>query len=205
MAKLYFRYGAMNAGKSTLLLQTAYNYEEKFRNITLIKAQIDTKGDKKIISRIGLSRKVDILLNTDESLFSNKYIRKIKNSACILVDESQFLSNNQIFELFVISKKLDIPVICYGIRTNFQSESFTGSKRLMELADEIEEIPTICNCGKKARFNARIINGKYVSSGDTIAIDDNENIKYESFCGKCYIDKVLIGNADISNEILQNI
>ena len=190
MAKLYFRYGAMNTGKSTILLQTAYNYQEKNLKCILIKPKIDTKGEDTIISRIEICQKVDILINHDESLLTNKYLDKIKKSNCVLVDESQFLSENQINELWYISKLLDIPVICYGIRTDFKSELFEGSKRLMELADEIEEIPTICKCGNKARFNARITNNEYVSSGDPIGIDNNKNIRYESLCGKCYIEKV---------------
>ncbi len=190
MAKLYFRYGAMNTGKSTILLQTAYNYQEKNLKCILIKPKIDTKGEDTIISRIEICQKVDILINHDESLLTNKYLDKIKKSNCVLVDESQFLSENQINELWYINKLLDIPVICYGIRTDFKSELFEGSKRLMELADEIEEIPTICKCGNKARFNARITNNEYVSSGDPIGIDNNKNIRYESLCGKCYIEKV---------------
>ena len=174
MAKLYFRYGAMNTGKSTILLQTAYNYQEKNLKCILIKPKIDTKGEDTIISRIEICQKVDILINHDESLLTNKYLDKIKKSNCVLVDESQFLSENQINELWYINKLLDIPVICYGIRTDFKSELFEGSKRLMELADEIEEIT----------------NNEYVSSGDPIGIDNNKNIRYESLCGKCYIEKV---------------
>ena len=108
-----------------------------------------------------------------------------------MVDESQFLSEKQVEELWLITKKCDIPVICYGIKTNFQSKLFEGSKRLLELSDELEELATICSCGQKARFNARIINGKYVTVGDNIEIDNNEKIKYESLCGICYIKKVI--------------
>ena len=148
MSKLYFRYGAMNAGKSAALLQTAYNYKEKNKKVILIKPRLDTKGGNKITYRIGISSDVDILLGFGESL------------------------NN-------------------GIKTNFQSKLFEGSKRLLELSDELEELATICSCGQKARFNARIINGKYVTVGDNIEIDNNEKIKYESLCGICYIKKVI--------------
>ena len=191
MSKLYFRYGAMNAGKSAALLQTAYNYKEKNKKVILIKPKLDTKGGNKITSRIGISSDVDILLGFGESLNKPKYKKIIKNSDCILVDESQFLSEKQVEELWLITKKCDIPVICYGIKTNFQSKLFEGSKRLLELSDELEELATICSCGQKARFNARIINGKYVTVGDNIEIDNNEKIKYESLCGNCYIKKVI--------------
>lgn len=191
MSKLYFRYGAMNAGKSTVLLQVKHNYKEKDRKCIIIKPKVDTKGNDTIVSRIGISSKVDLLLGDSESLFSDKNSLIIKNVDCILVDEAQFLTEKQIDELWFITKKFNIPVICYGIRTNFKSHLFTGSKRLMEVADEIEEIVTICSCGKKAKFNARIVNGEYISDGESIAIDDNDSIKYESLCGKCYIENVL--------------
>ena len=191
MAKLYFRYGAMNAGKSAILLQVAHNYKEKNMKGLIIKPKIDTKGDNKIVSRIGLFSPVDILLDIDESLFSIPNQQIIRNSNCIIVDEAEFLSSEQIDELWIITKQLDIPVICYGLRTDSRTNLFTGSKRLMEVADEIEELATICSCGKKARFNARIIDGEYTTEGDTIAIDDNDSVKYESLCGKCYLQKVL--------------
>lgn len=191
MAKLYFRYGAMNAGKSTALLQVAHNYQEKAMNIVLIKPKIDTKGGDKIISRIGISAKVNILIDFSDTLFRKENLELIKKAKCILVDESQFLKEQQIEELWYITKKLDIPVICFGIRTDFLGKLFEGSKRLMELADEMEELPTICVCGDKARFNARKLNNNYVTSGSSIEIDDNSSIQYESLCGKCYITKVL--------------
>lgn len=191
MAKLYYRYGAMNAGKSTSLLQVAHNYKEKGMNVVLIKSNIDTKGDDKVVSRIGIEAKVDILLDTNDTLFRKENLELIKNANCVLVDESQFLKNDQIDELWYITKKMNIPVICFGIRTDFKSELFEGSKRLMEIADEMEELPTICACGEKARFNARIIDGSYTVYGSQVEIDNNCKIQYESLCGKCYIDKVL--------------
>lgn len=191
MAKLYFRYGVMKAGKSAILLQVAHNYKENNMKGLIIKPKIDTKGENKIVSRIGLSSTVDILLDIDESLFNIKNQQIIRNSNCIIVDEAEFLSSQQIDELWIITKQLDIPVICYGLRTDLRSHLFTGSKRLMEVADEIEELATICSCGQKARFNARIIDGEYTTEGDTIAIDDNDSIKYEPLCGKCFLQKVL--------------
>ena len=188
MAKFHFRYGAMNAGKSTILLQTAYNYEEKGKKIVLLKSSIDTKGDEKIVSRIGLERKVDYLIGDNDSIISILE-DNIISIDCILIDEAQFLKRNQVDELFYISKIMDIPVIAFGLRTDFKSNGFEGSIRLLELADALEEMPTICRCGKKARFNARKVDGKFTFDGDSIVIDDNNEVIYESLCGTCYIEE----------------
>lgn len=190
MAKLYFRYGAMNSGKSSMLMQVAHNYNENNKKVVIIKSSIDTKGNDYLESRIGLKRKVDILLDKDKSLkeYFNLWIRD--NISCILVDEAQFLSTLQVDDLWYVTKFLDISVICYGIRTNFKSELFEGSKRLMEVSDELEELVTICKCGKKAKFNARFINGKFDYNGNEIMIDgQNNNVKYIPMCGKCYMQK----------------
>lgn len=187
MSKLYFRYGAMNCGKTTALLQVAYNYEEKGKNIIILKSIIDKKGDKNIVSRLGIERKVDYLILPDDSILKKV---KLKNIDCILVDEVQFMSKDQIKELWIIAKIHNIPVICYGLKSNFKAELFEGSKHIIALADELEELYTICSCGKKARFNARIINGKYVTEGDVVAIDGID-ATYEPLCGKCYIEKIL--------------
>lgn len=189
MAKLYFRYGAMNSGKSSALMQVAHNYEERDQLVLVIKSSIDTKGDDMLVSRIGLSRQVDILLFPTDKLKEKKL--NLTNIACLLVDEAQFLTTDQVTELWTISKLNDIPVICYGLRSDFQTNSFPGSKRLMELADEIEELITICRCGKRAKFNGRKINGQFVNHGDQVAIDEKNNVTYESLCGKCYLRKVL--------------
>ena len=188
MAKFHFRYGAMNAGKSTILLQTAYNYEEKGKKVVVLKPSVDTKGDEKIVSRIGLERKVDYLIGDNDSIIS-KLGDNISSFSCILVDEAQFLKRKQVDELFYISKMMDIPVIAFGLRTDFKSNGFEGSIRLLEFADALEEMPTICRCGKKARFNARKVDGKFTFDGDSIVIDDNSNVKYESLCGTCYIEE----------------
>ena len=187
MSKLYFRYGAMNCGKTTALLQVAYNYEEKGKNIIILKSSIDKKGDKNIVSRLGIERKVDYLILPDDSILKKV---KLKNIDCILVDEVHFMSKDQIKELWIIAKIHNIPVICYGLKSNFKAELFEGSKHIIALADELEELYTICSCGKKARFNARIINGKYVMEGDVVAIDGID-ATYEPLCGKCYIEKIL--------------
>lgn len=187
MAKLYFRYGAMTCGKTTGLLQVAHNYEKQGMNIVVIKSSVDKKGDKDIVSRIGIKREVDVLLTPGEKI---KNTVDITNLNCILVDEVQFLTPIQIKELWIISKMCDIPVICYGLKTNFKGELFPGSKALIEVADELEEMSTICKCGNKARFNSRIENGEYVLEGAEVAIDGID-AKYEPLCGKCYIEKVL--------------
>lgn len=188
MVKFHFRYGAMNAGKSTILLQTAYNYEEKGKKVVILKPSVDTKGDEKIVSRIGLERKVDYLIGDNDSIIS-KLVDNISSFSCILVDEAQFLKRKQVDELFYISKMMDIPVIAFGLRTDFKSNGFEGSIRLLELADALEEMPTICRCGKKARFNARKVDGKFTFDGDSIVIDDNSEVIYESLCGACYIEE----------------
>lgn len=191
MANLEFRYGPMNSGKSMALLQMAYNYEENNKKVILIKLVIDTKGGDYLVSRIGPKRKIQIKLDKKDSLLSDEYMEKFKENDAILVDESQFLTKSQVEDLWIISKKLDIPVICFGLKTNFKSEFFEGSKRLFELSDKFKELETICECGKKAFFNARKINGKYVKDGLENVIDgENEKIKYVPLCGKCYLEKV---------------
>ena len=190
MSKLYYRYGAMNSGKTTLLLQVAHNYEERGMKVLILKPKIDTKGDNKIVIRIGLKRKVDHLVEKNEKL--SNYLSKVKDDiACILVDEAQFLTRDQVDELFMFSKLKDIAVICYGLRSDFKTIAFPGSLRLFEIADVMEELYTICRCGKRAKFNARIVNGEFTSSGDQVAIDGEDNVTYESLCGKCYMEKVL--------------
>ena len=189
MAKLHFRYGAMNSGKTTILIQTAFNYEERGQKVLIIKPEIDTKGNDTIVSRIGASRKVDYLINNEDSVI-NILKNDLENINCILVDEVQFMTKKQIEELWYITKVFNIPVIGYGLRTDFKTNGFEGSVRMLELAAELLEMPTICRCGKKARFNGRLINNEYVYDGDSICIDDKEDVSYESLCGSCYLKKV---------------
>lgn len=187
MSKLYFRYGAMNCGKSTALMQVAHNYEECKKKVVIIKSAIDTKGDNCLVSRLGLERKVDILLDQNEDVFN--YLDKIKKCDCILVDEAQFLTKYQVDELWEITKTINIPVICYGLRTDFKSDLFNGSERLLALADEIEELITICKCGKRAKFNARFVNDKFTLDGNSILIDGSDSkVEYIPLCGKCYLE-----------------
>ena len=188
MSKLYFRYGAMNSGKSTNLMQVAYNYEERGMRVLLIKPSTDKKGGDKLVSRLGVERKVDLLIDDAQNIYDedNKWQSEKYNIDCILVDEVQFFKANQIDELFKVAVCLDIPVICYGLRTDFKMEGFEGSTRLLLLAHSIEELKTICKCGKKAILNGRKINNKFVFEGQQVAIDNVDNVEYESLCGHCY-------------------
>lgn len=188
MSKLYFRYGAMNSGKSTHLMQVAYNYEERGLRVVLIKPETDKKGGDKLVSRLGVTRKVDMVISAEDNIYkmTEENVKEYGKLDCILVDEVQFLKSYQIDELFKISVKLDIPVICYGLRTDFQMQGFEGSTRLLLLAHSIEEMKTICKCGSKAVLNARKVNGRFVFEGEQIAIDHVDNVEYESLCGKCY-------------------
>jgi thymidine kinase len=197
MAKLYFRYGAMNCGKSTNLMQVAYNYKERGMNSVIIKPKIDTKGDNFVVSRLGIDRKIDILIDKDMDIYY-EIKEKINNNEtidCILVDEVQFLKVVQINQLFMIAIKLNIPVIAYGLRTDFKMNGFEGSERMLLIAHSIEELKTICRCGRKAIFNARKINGKFVSDGNQVAIDGENKVEYESLCGYCY-NKLVLGNKE---------
>jgi thymidine kinase len=193
MSKLYFRYGAMNSGKSTALLQVAFNYEERGQTVLIAKPSIDTK-DENVFSRLGIKRHVDINVLPDSSILRDfqERLTDIRLAGgdvdCLIVDEAQFFSVAQINELFQIAVILGVPVIAYGIRTDFQTKSFPGSLRLMEIAHSLEEMKTICRCGRKALFNARKVDGVFTSHGDQVAIDGD--VAYESLCGTCYIRDV---------------
>lgn len=188
MSKLYFRYGAMNSGKSTHLMQVAYNYEERGMKVILLKPYTDTKGGEKLVSRLGVERKVDLVIKENDSILEKFNLYKSENGHidCILVDEAQFLKGNQINELFEIAVVKDVPVICYGLRTDFKMQGFEGSNRLLLLAHSIEEMKTICKCGRKAILNGRKINNKFVFEGEQVAIDNVDDVEYESLCGHCY-------------------
>lgn len=189
MSKLHFKYATMNSGKTIDLMRTAYNYEENGYKVLIIKPSIDTKGNDEIVTRVGLSRKVDLLLATRDTVLDK--IEGIENIRCIFVDEAQFLTTKQVDELYLITKKYDIPVICYGLRLNFKMESFEGSRRLLEIAEELEELITLCKCGEVARYVGRKVNGEYVSSGDEVVIDGAcDDVEYVPLCGKCYLKDV---------------
>ena len=172
MAKLYFRYGAMNSGKTTALIQVAHNYQERGMETLLIKPGIDSKGSAAIVSRLSISRDVDLLVGKQDNIYTilEKRVMQRKNLRCVLVDESQFLTKEQVTQLFQFAVMINIPVICYGLRTDFLLNGFEGSKQLLLLAHSIEELKTICRCGRKAVANTRKINGKYVFEGDQVAM-----------------------------------
>ncbi|MCJ1713460.1 thymidine kinase [Curtobacterium sp. VKM Ac-2922] len=198
MAKLYFRYGAMNSGKSTGLVQAAYNYEERGHRVLLAKPSVDTKGDREIVSRLGVTRQVDIVLAADADVRhavaqagavdprAPRLDGMVRPVSCVLVDEAQFLSPRQVDDLLRIAVIDQIPVIAYGIRTDFRTEAFPGSRRLLELAHSLEELKTICRCGRKAVFNARKVDGRFVFDGSQVAID-GVDVEYESLCANCYL------------------
>ncbi len=202
MAKLYFRYGAMNSGKSTSMLQAAYNYEERGHQVLLTKPSVDTKGDRGILSRLGVTRAVDFLLTPDTDAYAvfeeHRAVvqrRTGRDVSALLLDEAQFLTETQVDDLLRIAILLNVPVLAYGIRTDFQTVAFPGSRRLLEVAHSLEELKTICRCGRKAVFNGRKIAGIYVFDGDQVAID-GEEVTYESLCGSCYLAE--------SNGVLNN-
>lgn len=192
MSKLYFRHGAMNSGKSTALLQAAHNYEERGQHVLLAKPAIDVKGEKAITSRLGVDREVDFLITPQLNLrdeFSNRVaeFKKAtgKDIACLLIDEAQFLSRDQVDQALEIAVLDGIPVLAYGIRTDFLTNGFPGSLRLLEIAHSLEELKTICRCGRKAMFNGRKLDGKFVFDGEQVAID-GVHVTYESLCPTCY-------------------
>ena len=193
MAKLYFRYGAMNSGKSTALLQAAYNYEERGQRVLLAKPHVDAKGEDQILSRLGVTRSVDFLIPPGESvmgLFKRHALGDDPDAllehveaqpvACLLVDEAQFLEAEQVDDLLRIAVLSEVPVM------DFRTRSFPGSERLMELAHSLEELKTICRCGRKAVFNTRRAGEDFVFEGDQVAID-GVAVTYESLCAACYL------------------
>lgn len=187
MAKLYFRYGAMGSSKTANALMVRYNYIEKGQKVILLKPKVENRDGYNIIkSRIGLSAECELVEDLLERIKQmEKSGDKWNDADVIIIDEAQFLNTEQINELARIVDDYHISVICYGLRTDFTSHLFEGAKRLMELADVIEEIPTICWCGKKAQFNARVKDGKIVRNGAQIEMGGNES--YVSLCRKHYM------------------
>lgn len=187
MAKLYFKYGAMGCSKTAQALMCKFNYEEKGFKVLLIKSSIDnrdTSTDGKIIikSRIGLSAECETF-DKNTNLF--EFVKQrdfLTPTSVVIVDEVQFLTRAQIEQLKEVSDY--VPVLCYGLMTNFKTELFEGSKRLVEIADSIKELKSICKCGRKATVNARFNNGKFVVDGDEIMLGGNDS--YEAICFSCY-------------------
>ncbi len=199
MAKLYFRYGAMNSGKTTALLQAAFNYEERGQRVLLAKPGIDSKGADQVVSRLGVRRTVDFLIHPDDDV--QELFRAaaqgaealtpdipLPRVACLLVDEAQFLTPAQVDSLLKIAVLDGVPVLAYGIRTDFQTKAFPGAGRLLELAHTLEELKTICRCGRKALFNGRRVGDRFVFDGSQVAID-GESVTYESLCAACYLEE----------------
>ncbi len=182
MAQLYFYYSTMNAGKSTHLLQSAYNYSERDLNSLLFTAQIDDRFEQgKISSRIGLNAKASLFNNNTNLLNEVNEQHTNKKIDCVLIDEAQFLSKAQVKQLTDIVDSLKIPVLAYGIRTDFLGETFSGSAALLAWADKLIELKTICHCGKKANFVIRIDeNGRAAKGGEQVEVGGNE--RYEPLC-----------------------
>lgn len=194
MAKLYFRYGAMGCGKTMQLLQVAFNYEERGHQVCVIKPATDTKNGTKLLTRIGPERETDFCFDRKTNLY-DKIKKDYKNVHCILVDEAQFLTPVQADQLMRVTTDLNIPVMCYGLRLNFRltDGGFEGSTRLLQIAHDIEEIKTICECGHKATLNCRFLDDQLVTDGPDILIDDGTiDVKYRALCPACY-EKYLKG------------
>ncbi|MEX0962209.1 MAG: thymidine kinase [Simkaniaceae bacterium] len=182
MAKLYFRHGAMGSAKTLNLLAVAHNYKQQGKKVILMKPELDNRFGKEIIeSRAGLQKQADILIKENTKLEEFEF----EGVSCVLVDEAQFLSPKIIDELRLLTLSKHIPVICYGLRTDFRSQLFPGSKRLMELADSIEEVKSTCYyCNKKATMNLKFIGGKATLDGPTVDLGAEE--KYHPACYYCY-------------------
>ena len=185
MAKLYFKYGAMGSSKTAQALITKYNYEENDMKVWLLKPSADTRDGVNILrSRVGLEAEVDIA-TPDVDIYQR--FRESFAGACdaVIVDECQFLTTEQIDQLRHIVDEFNIPVMCFGLRTDFRTKLFAGSHRLMELADNIEEIKTMCDCGSKATVNARVNDGYIVTEGAQVVLGGNDC--YIAMCHKCYV------------------
>ena len=178
----------MGCGKTMQLLQVAFNYEERGHKVCVTKPGTDTKHGTKIYTRIGPERETNFCFDQNTNLY-DKITKEYKDVQCVLVDEAQFLTKKQADELMRVTIDLNIPVICYGLRLNFKREDggFEGATRLLQIAHEIEEIKTICECGKKATLNARFLDGKLVSDGPDVLIDDGKTkIEYRAICPACF-------------------
>lgn len=195
MAKLHFKYGAMNSGKSDTLIKTAFNYDERGLATITVKPALDVKGEDWVVARGGARRQVDVLAHEGddlrEKIMEAADERDLRPLHCVLVDESQFLEPHQIDDLFRIAKDDGISVICYGLRTDFRAHTFPGAQRLFELADNVEKLPTMCRCGSQAEFNTRVAGGVFVFEGEQVAIDGlgSGAITYVSLCGPCFMQE----------------
>ena len=182
MAQLYFKYGAMGSSKTANALMTRFNYEERGQKTLLVKPRLDTRdGDHQVVSRIGLTHPC---IYFDE--MQQLSVMELQQNACVIVDEAQFLTREEVLYLVSLVDELDIPVICYGLRADFKGELFEGSYHLLVLADKLEEVKTICWCGKKAAFNARFDEtGRVVKEGAQVVLGAND--KYIGLCRRHWI------------------
>ena len=188
MAKLYFKYGAMGSSKTAQALITKYNYEENGMKVWLIKPSADTRDGAAILrSRIGLEAAVEVIPQ-EVDIYARFLGSRISRCDVIIVDECQFLTEKQIDQLRAIVNEQSIPVLCFGLRTDFLTRLFPGSRRLMELADVIEEIKTMCDCGSKATVNARINDGYIVTEGAQVVLGGNDC--YIAMCHRCYVQGI---------------
>ena len=188
MAKLYFKYGAMDSSKTAQALITKYNYEENDMKVWLIKPSADTRdGAATLRSRIGLEAAVEVI-PPEVDIYARFLGSRVRRCDVIIVDECQFMTEKQIEQLRAIVNEQNVPVLCFGLRTDFLTRLFPGSRRLMELADVIEEIKTMCDCGAKATVNARISDGYIVTEGAQVVLGGNDS--YIAMCHRCYINGI---------------
>lgn len=198
MAQLFFRYSTMNAGKSIELIKVAYNYEERGKTVLVMTSGVDNRFGRGVVkSRIGLSRNA-IPIDEDTNILEIFMMENMRRQVdCVLVDEAQFMKKHHIEELVEIVDSFECPVICYGLKNDFTNKLFEGSYYLLVYADKIEEIKTICWCGRKATMVARVIDGKFVKAGEQIVIGGND--MYVSLCRKHYNDGRIDGDYDGEN------
>ena len=196
MAKLYFRYGTMNSGKTAGLLMAAHNFEESEQQVFIIKPALDSKAGGALVTRLGIEREADHLVGHGDDLFvlTKDWVTSLNGQTIggVLVDEAQFLTSVQVDQLLRVALVLDVPVLSYGLRTDFQTHVFPGSARLLETAHTLEELKTMCGagCRRKANFNSRKVDGHFVLHGEQVSIDNQDNIEYVALCGQCYLELV---------------
>lgn len=190
MAKLYFRYGAMGASKTANALMVEYNYHEREQRAVLMKPSVDDRdGARTIKSRVGMTKDAELIFSASDVFKMIEEMNSEKRIDCVIIDEAQFLNRKQVDQLCKVVDELGIPVITYGIRTDFLGELFPGSERLMAMADSIEEIKTVCWCSRKAIMNARVVDGKVVKEGEKILLGGNES--YVALCRKHWTEGAL--------------
>lgn len=189
MAKLNFRYGAMNCGKSDTLIKTAYNYRENGLDVITVMPEIAMRKPGYTTSRAGLEWPIDIATTPETPVFTEFHRQCVGNRAiaCVLVDEVNFMTPEQVDGLERIAKEADTSVIAFGIRSNIQRQLFPGSQRMFELADTVTKLETMCPCGSQAEFNGRFVDGMFHVGDPIVMIDSSDRVRYQSFCAGCYL------------------